>query len=81
VSDTRPGGVAARKFGLSLLQVSHALTIARDVAGYIAEGRRRGGPRWGTIDLLIRRQPHLVGPGGRGRPKELARYILAGVEP
>ena len=82
--DAPVAGGAAIKFGLTPLQVTHALIIARDVAGQIAERRRRHyeitgehePPHPGLAELLLRRQPHLPGPGGRGRPKELARLLL-----
>lgn len=86
--DAPVAGSAAIKFGLTPLQVTHALIIARDVAYQIADRKRRYHeitgdhlrPHPGLADLLLKLQPHLPGPGGRGRPKELARLLLRGVQ-
>ena len=86
--DALDAGGAAIKFGLTPLQVTHALIIARNVAGHIARRKRDyvefTGEPWpphpALADLLMRSMPHLCGPGARGRPKALARALLRGVQ-
>ena len=87
-NDATQAGGAAIKFGLTPLQVTHALIITRNVTGHIAERKRRYyeffgepmPPHPGLAELLLKSQPHLSGLGGRGRPKELARLLLKGVQ-